>query len=180
MFAEPDKYRDWVLDQAEKRAEAKFETRFAEQRQMQQRDMETRLNDSLAATATGPRSYEFNVAYRDLTSLDKTPENAALVRRLVSNPDPGQAILEWWEDTSNPEYVEYHREQVRGAYNAPRPQRGNGVQRSNGRVPMQQPRHEVRLPRSLSDAAGGRSQHVSDPEMADGSEDSVFQYGARR
>ncbi len=129
-------------------------------------------------------SYSFNVAYRDLTSLDRTPENAALVRRLVANPETaGQAILDWWEQSSNSAYIEYHRDQIRQAYGvAARPPRG-GPQRQNGRVPMQNgqvPRHEVRLPRSLSEASGGRSQLVSDPEMMDGAEESIFAYGARR
>jgi len=184
MFADPDGYRNWVLGEAERRAEAKFNERFAQQQAMQQRDMEMRLNDSLAQTASGPRSYEFNVAYRDLTSLDRTPENSALVRRLVAQPDPGQAILEWWEQTSNPDYIEYHRDQVRQFYAQQAQPRRAGP---NGRVPLQngsrqpqQVRHEVRLPRSLSEASGGRSQHISDAEMSDGSEESVFAYGARR
>ena len=176
MFAEPDKHREWLLNEAEKRAEAKLEVRFAEQQRLQQQNEMGRLNESLAATATGPRAYEFNVAHRDLTSLEHTPANAALVRRLVSQPDPGQAILDWWETTSNPDYIEYHRDQIRQAYGTPRPSR----QQQNGRAPVGQPRHEVRLPRSLTEAVGGRSQHVSDPEMFDASEESVFAYGARR
>ena len=182
MFADPEGYRNWVLTEAERRAEARFNDRFGQMQQQQQRDMEMRLNDGLAQTASGPRSYEFNVAYRDLTSLDKTPENAALVRRLVQQPETaGQAILDWWEKSSNPEYIEYHRDQIRQAYGvAARPQRG-GPQRQNGRLQNGQvPRHEVRLPRSLSEASGGRSQHVSDPEMMDGAEESIFAYGARR
>lgn len=184
MFADPEGYRNWVLNEAERRAETKFNERFAQQQAMQQRDMEMRLNDSLAQTASGPRSYEFNVAYRDLTSLDRTPENSALVRRLVAQPDPGQAILDWWEQTSNPDYIEYHRDQVRQFYAQQAQPRRAGP---NGRVPLQngarqaqQVRHEVRLPRSLSEASGGRSQHISDAEMSDGSEESVFAYGARR
>ena len=182
QFADPQGYTNWIREDARREAERVFNERFAQQQQQQQRDMEMRLNDSLAQTASGPRSYEFNVAYRDLTSLDRTPENAALVRRLAAQPDPGQAILDWWELSSNPDYVEAHREIVRQTYAASRPQRG-GPQRQSSRVPMQNgqtPRHEVRLPRSLSEASGGRSQHISDAEMSDGSEESVFAYGARR
>jgi hypothetical protein len=186
QFADPAGHDAWLLEEGERRAEARFEARWQQQQQLQQRDMETRLNEGLASMASGPRSYEFNVAYRDLVSLNKTPENAALVRRLVANPETaGQAILDWWETTSNPDYIEYHRDVVRQTYSTPagRPQR-NGFPRQNGsRIPVQNrqaPRHEVRLPRSLSEATGGRSQHVNDPDMFDGAEDSIFAYGARR
>jgi hypothetical protein len=182
MFADPDGYRNWMLSEAERRAEAKLNDRFSQMQQQQQQETAVRLNESLAQTASGPRSYEFNVAYRDLTSLDRTPENAALIRGLVANPaTAGQAILDWWEQSSNPAYIEAHRDIVRQTYAAQRPLRGGAPQRQNGRLQNgQAPRHEVRLPRSLSEASGGRSQHVSDPEMMDGAEESIFAYGARR
>ena len=184
QFADPDGHDNWLIAEADRRAEARFNARFEQMQQQQQREFETRLNENLAQTAQGPRAYEFNVAYRDLTSLEKTPENAALVRRLTAQPDVGAAILDWWEQSSNSEYIEYHRDQIRQAYGTPRNPRGT-PQRQNGRVNGRQPqpgqvRHEVRLPRSLSDATGGRSQHVNDPDMFDGAEESIFAYGARR
>ena len=144
--------------------------------QQQQREQEMRLDENLRQTAQGPRAYEFNVAYRDLLSLDNTPEKGALVRRLTAQPDVGAAILDWWESSSNPDYIEYHRDQIRQAYGTPRAPRGTPL-RQNGRSPLQTrqaPRHEVRLPPSLSDATGGRSQHSSDLNGMDGAEESIF------
>ena len=179
MFSDPAAYEQWVLEQAEARASARLDERLTQFEQRQQMEQQQRLNENLVAHGSGPRGYEFNVAYRDLTSLPVTPQNTALVRRLTSSPDPGAAILDWWERDSNPEYVEHIRNEIREAYGAP--QRGNRApnRQAAGRQQMQ-PRHEVRLPRSLSSASGGRSQHVDDPEMWDQSEASVFSYGARR
>ena len=180
MFSDPEGYRTYLERRAEQRAEALVTERLTAFQTQQRQETEQRLNASLEAAATGPRAYEFNVAYRDLMSLDKTPENAAIVRRMTAQPDVGQAILDWWEQSSNPEYVEYHRDQIRQTYGAPM-----GRQRVNGggRQPQgrqQQPfRHEVRIPPSLSDATGGRSQHTIDPDLLDSSERSVFDYGSR-
>ncbi len=182
MFADPDGYRNWVLSEAERRAEVRFNDRFSQMQQQQQRDMETRLNDSLAQTASGPRSYEFNVAYRDLTSLDKTPENAALVRRLVQQPEiPAKPF---WTGGRNPQIpsisstIAIKSAKLTVLRLVPSGAAHN-VKTAVCRI-GQVPRHEVRLPRSLSEASGGRSQHMSDPEMMDGAEESIFAYGARR
>jgi hypothetical protein len=178
MFADPEGYRGYLERKAEQRAEALVTERLGAFQQQQRQETEQRLNANLEAAATGPRAYEFNVAYRDLISLDKTRENAQLIQRLTAQPDVGSAILEWWEQSSNPEYVEYHRDQVRGVYSTPAARRVNGGGRPQLR-PGQQVRHEVRIPPSLSDAAGGRSQHTNDPDLLDASERSVFDYGSR-
>jgi hypothetical protein len=174
MWADPEGYRQWLVRDAEQKADARVNAGLAAFRQEQQQDHLQRLNVNLENAANGIRGYEFRTAYRDLLDLPKTHENATLVRRLVATPDPGQAILDWWESSSNPDYVEYHRDQVRQTYGVEPGRRVNG-----GR--QQRPvRHEVRLPRSLSEASGGRSQHTIDPEMFDSSEQSVFDYGSRR
>jgi hypothetical protein len=179
MFADPEGYRAYLERKAEQRAEALVNERLGAFQQNQRQEQEQRLNSNLEAAATGPRAYEFHVAYRDLMGLDKTRDNAQLINRLITQPDVGKAILDWWEQSSNPEYVEYHRDQIRQAYGAvPGGRRVNGGGRPQLR-PGQQVRHEVRIPPSLSDAAGGRSQHVVDPDLLDASERSVFDYGSR-
>lgn len=182
MFTDPAAYEAWVIEQAEAKASARIDERLGAFQRDQQQETQQRINENLNAASRGPRGYEFNRAYDDLTSLPRTAENAALVRRLTLSADPAKAILDWWEQDSNPEYIEYVRNQIRQAYEPPQ-QRQRGFDRgpSGGRQqqPQQQPRREYRLP-SLSSASGTRSQHVSDPEMSDGSEASVFRYGAGR
>lgn len=180
MFAEPEKYEAWVLEQAESRAEAKLNERFSSFEQRQQAQSAQRVDAALGEAARGPRSFEFGAAYNALTSLDpRDPRNRATVSRIYNAGDNAEkALWDWWEQNGGPEYREQVMEQL-----TPRQQRQQrqDVQRG-GR--QEQPRHVIRpgqrLP-SLNSTSGSNSRgQIVDPEMSDGSEDSVFRFATRR
>lgn len=183
MFAEPEKYEEWVLEQAEARAEAKFDQRFQSFEQRQQQQTSQRVDSALAEAARGPRSFEFGAAYNALTSLDpKDPRNRATVGRVYNAGDNAEkALWDWWDQNGGPEYRDQILDQL-----TPREQRqqDRDFRRQGGRAPQGQPRHVIRqgqrLP-SLNAATGSNSrQTIADPEMSDGSEESVFRFGTRR
>lgn len=173
MFADPEKYEQWVLDQAEQRAAKRLETQLAERDRQQQEINNRRVDESLSSAARGERGFEFQAAYNRLTALDpRNPQARSTVQSIYNSPDPARALFDWWEENGGPEY----REQIL-AQLAPR------QQRSDRRPVQQQPRHEIRGPkplRSLNSAHGSNSQRVSDPDMLDGSDSSVFDYATRR
>ncbi len=177
MFAEPEKYEAWLVAEAERKAEAKLEQRFANyERQQQERESE-RVNQNLADAARGDRAFEFGAAYNALTSLDRNnPQAITTVRKIYNSPDPASALFDWWDkEGGGPDYRERILAQLMPRQRQGQPQRGNGQQ--------QQPRHEIRpgqrLP-SLNAATGSNVQQTGDPEMLDGSEASVFRFGAAR
>jgi hypothetical protein len=176
MFADPEGYERWVKEEAERIADAKVQERFTAFQQQQQQERETVLNDALNATATGPRGFEFQAAYRALTSLPKDAQSTALVGRIVRSPDPGQAILDWFEDNGAEEFREQIAQQLGLAPTARDTRRPNG----NSRQMSRQPRHETRLPPSLNSARGGGRQAIQDPEMLDDRDESVFAFATRR
>lgn len=179
MFAEPEKYEQWLQEQADKRAEAKINERFGAFEQRQQQERETRLNENLSLAANGERGFEFQAAYRAVTSLDpKVPQNRALVQRLINSPDQGKAFLDWFEDNGAEEFRESIAQQL-GLVPGRRAPAQNG-QRQQPRQQSQTPRHEVRLPPSLNTARGGQRQQVQDPEMMDDTDNSVFAFATRR
>jgi hypothetical protein len=176
MFADPEKYEQWVLEQAEHRAETKLEQRFQSFEQRQQAASAQRVDNALADAARGSRSFEFGAAYNALTSLDpRDPQARNVVGRIYNAADPEKALWDWWEQNGGPEYRERILEQL-----TPREQRE--AQRQGTR-PQGQPRHVIRPGRSLPSlnaATGSNRQQIADPEMYDGSEESVFRYGSRR
>jgi hypothetical protein len=179
MFADPEGYERWVIAEAEKKADAKIQERFGAYEQQQQQQREANLNANLERTATGERGFEFQAAYRALTSLDPKDANArATVQRILSSPDQGQAILDWFEENGAEDFRESVARQL-GLAPVPRQQqRGNG-QRQQPRQQSPQPRNEVRLPPSLNNARGGGRQQTNDPEMLDDSDSSVFRFATR-
>jgi hypothetical protein len=185
MYSDQEGYERWVLDQAEKRTEAKFEQRFTQFQQEQQAREARRVDESLAMAAKGERAFEFGAAYDALTSLDpRNPQSRATVGRIYNAPDPAKALFDWWEDNGGPEYRERILEQLDpGRRTARRGQERDPSRSFDDRGGRQQPRHVIRpgqrLP-SLNSATGSNSQRVSDPEMLDGSEEAIFRYGTRR
>jgi hypothetical protein len=175
MFADPEGYERWMKGEAAKEADTRIEARMTAFRQEQQQQREATLNDNLALTAQGERGFEFQAGYRALTSLDaRDPQSRATVQRIINSPDPGQALLNWFEDNGAQDFRENIANQLglvvpaqRGQRNAP-----------NTRQQQSQPRHEYRLP-SLNSAAGGGRQQVADPEMMDDSDDSVFRFASK-
>jgi hypothetical protein len=193
MFADPEGWKRWNREQVAREADERVNARFGAFEQRQREDAEARFNTSLDTAFGSPRGFEYRTAYRDLTTLDKTPQNAALVRQIFTSANPAQAIMDWWQETSNPEYIDYVRDTIRRTYASDergprRGSNGNGQRRGDYddrqdrgfSREQREPRREFRLPRSLNSAAGGGSQRISDPEMLDGSEGSVFSFGARR
>jgi hypothetical protein len=172
MFADPEGYERWMRAEAAKEADARIEQRMTAFRAEQQQQRETTLNDNLALTAQGERGFEFQAGYRALTALDpKDPQNRATVQRIINSPDPGQALLAWYEDNGAEEFRANIAAQL-GL--VPAQQRAPSRQQQS-----QQPRREYRLP-SLNSAAGGGRQQVADPEMMDDSDDSVFRFASKR
>jgi hypothetical protein len=166
MFADPEGYEKWVLDQAEQRASARFE------QQQQQRD-EQRVNASLGEAARGARSFEFQAAYGKLQTLDPRDPNAQrTVRGIVNSSDPAKALFDWWDQNGGEEFREGVRAQLIPNYR-PQPQRG-----APQRQPTQTEERVFRLPKSLNGATGG-AHRVSDPDLYDDSESSVFAYATR-
>jgi hypothetical protein len=184
-FADPDGFDRWqdakygrMLDDRIRQVNEGW------QRELQNRET-TRINRSLDAMARGPRGWEFSQAYQSLTSLPVTPENAAMVRGISESPNPGDALMEWWEVNGGEEFRQGILDQLADQYGfvPPSQDRGGGKPNGNG---QQSPRHVTRLPagmrstRSLNDARGGRRQETPDPEMFDDSERSVFSFASRR
>jgi hypothetical protein len=179
MFAEPDKYEQWVLEQAERRASSRIEERFAAFQQVQQQREMQRVDQNLSAAAQGERAFEFQAAYNALTRLDpRDPRNQSLVQGIYTAPDPSKAMFDWWDRNGGEEYRAQVFEQL--APRVQQRQQSRAPQNGNGRM---QPRHEIRpaqrLP-SLNSATGSNVQRNADPEMQDGSERSIFDYGTRR
>ena len=184
MFADPDGFREYVMRNAQESARA------AAQAEFQTRELD-RVEQSLQAAAAGPRRFEFQEAYRQLTSLPRNAESARLVRDITSARDPATALFEWFEANGAEDFRADIAEQL--GFEVERPQRG----RDNGRRPAPRqrddydepaPRHEVRLPQSmqrgrmpsLNEARGAsRSQRDADPRGFDGSDSAIFDYASR-
>jgi hypothetical protein len=174
--AEPDPWNDpkaWAEN------ERKETLRIWESRQ---------VNSALAAAH---RQYgdEFVAAYKELTSLNPgDPLSRATVQHIWDSHNAGESLMEWHaehqalqtmrkaggvsaykqnivnEIMSDPEMRRQILADMRGEA-----QRGDG-----GR-----PRTSTRLPKSLNGASGGGSVRVSDPDLYDGSDASVFAYAMK-
>lgn len=184
MFAEPERYEAWVLDQAERRALEKMDQRFQSLEQRQTQQVVQRVDASLNEAARGPRSFEFTAAYNALTSLDaRDPRNRAIVGKVFNAGDNAeQALWDWWDRNGGQEYRDQILDQLNPRERRAQEREFSREDRGRGRGEV---RHEIRrgqrLP-SLNSASGSmrsRSQ-VQDPEMSDGSEESIFRFAARR
>lgn len=181
MFADPEGYERWVMEEADRRADAKIEARMQRLEHDNQAREARRLDENLSAAAQGPRGFEFQAAYGALTALDpKSPEDVATVRRITSSQDPAAALFAWWDENGGPEYRENIAAQL-GLVAQPRQQVRQGGRLSPQPQRMQpQPRNVVRVPASLNGASGGGSKQIADPELYDDSESSVFDFATRR
>jgi hypothetical protein len=188
MFSDPDGYEKWVLEEADRRAEARVEQRLRESMEQQQQREMARVNENLSRAARGQRGFEFREAFDRLTSLDpRDQRNRDLVRGIYESADPASALFEWWEENGGPEYREAIYAQVAGEP-APRQQRGFDRHGASNEMRRQAPaRNEVRysggqqrrMPPSLNSAVGGGRQQINDPEMLDNSDDAVFRFAMR-
>jgi hypothetical protein len=202
MFADPDGWKAWNRRQVQAEATQIARREFGTFRQeMQQRD-ESRINLAFEEAASGARGFEFNAAYRMLTTtLD--PRNArdrATVARIVQSQDPTQALFDWFEDNGAEEFRASVAEQLglepANGYEDDRGQqrsngrnggdnrqaRQNGGQRQQPRQQQGQPRQVYRMPPSLNAARGGsgnRQGQQANPDMQDDSDASSFEFAMR-
>lgn len=186
MFADPEGWKAWNRRQAESIADDRANRVLGSFRQEQQEARNQRLNDNLSVAASGPRGFEFQAAYRALTSLNsKDPVAVRMVRGIIDSPDPSAALFDWWEENGGPEYREDILSQLMPERQARQP--GNGQQRrgapnQNRQQPGQQPRQVFRGPqplRSLNGAQGSNSQRQSNLEDLDGSDESIWDFATR-
>ena len=144
-----------------------------------------RINMSME-TARARHGETFDAAFTAIRRLDpNNPENKALVQRLIAQPNPGDAMVQWHkrnevlrevgEDPAS--YKARIAEETRKAL-ASDPEfrkqllaemRGDAETGDGGR-----PRAVTRLPGSLARAAGGNSRAPNDNEQFDDSDNSVF------
>ncbi|HEX4828313.1 MAG TPA: hypothetical protein VFV12_08810 [Xanthobacteraceae bacterium] len=184
MFADPEGFREYL------RSEAVREARTITQQEFQLREL-NRVEDSLQTAAAGPRRFEFQEAYRRLTSLPRNAESARLVTGIVSSADPAAALFDWFEGNGADDFRADIAEQLGFEVDRPAPRRGDRSERRASREEFepQAPRHETRLPQSmrrqppsLNEARGGARRGGLDQDARgfDGSEDAIFDYAARR
>jgi hypothetical protein len=189
MFAEPEKYEQWVLDRADERAAQRMQAVFNQRDEAQRQQFNDNVERSMAAAERGPRGFEFRAAYNALLQLNNTnPQDRSTVQSIVYSRDPAGALFEWWDANGGEAFRETLIAQLQGRNNRDQGDR-RGTQarreredRSTDRY-EERPRHVVRPARpmrSLNGAAGGSSHRVSNPEMLDGSEGSVFEFATRR
>jgi hypothetical protein len=202
MFADPDGWKAWNRRQVQAEATQIARREFGTFRQeMQQRD-ESRINSAFEEAASGARGFEFNAAYRTLTTtLD--PRNArdrATVARIVQSQDPTQALFDWFEDNGAEDFRASVAEQLglepangyeddRGQDRQQRRNGGDNRGRQNGGQQRQQPRQQqgqprqvYRMPPSLNAARGGsgnRQGQQANPDMQDDSDRSAFDFAMR-
>jgi len=204
VIVDPQGWREWNDRRTQERIQAGVREGIGAFRQeMQQRD-EGRINQSFGELAQGPRRSEFNAAHQTLLTLDpRNPQNQATVRRIVNSPDPGAALMDWFEDNGAEEWraevaeqlglgdlYEQSRQQQqsrqRGGNGNRQNGRQNGGRQQQSRQEQGQPRQVYRVPRSLSDAGGGRGGNSRDgagtnfdPDAMDDSDESVFRSAMR-
>jgi hypothetical protein len=179
MFADPEGWKQWNERQTQARIDQVVNQRLgAFQQSLQQRE-EQRLNQSFHEVRLGPRGYEFDAAYRALTSLDpRNAQNQAAVARIRNSNDPAQAFLEWWDNNGGPEYREAVAQQFGFEPEQPR-QQGRSQRGAQPRQQSQQPRQTYRVPPSLNSARGGGNRVQQDPDMMDDSDEATFRFATR-
>jgi hypothetical protein len=189
IIVEPDKWREWNDRRVQERIDKGIREGLGAVRQDIQARDETRINQSFGELASGPRRAEFNAAHQALLSLDpRSPRDRATVSRIVNSPDPGNALMDWFEVNGAEDFradmaellgfgeeyqqmlQEQQREQPRARANNGANRQGGNRQQGNGRQQFsrqnpqgqQQPRSVFRVPPSLSEARGGRGGNSRD------------------
>jgi hypothetical protein len=173
MFADPE---GW-----ERAVRAEMQGQVAQQMQ------ERFLNMSLASTHA-EHGDEFEYAYQQLTSLDPTdPRNRAVVNQITQAPNPGQALMRWAEprlETYRERKAQEQNEQFEQLLDNPEflqqaLDRARGRARENQRTATDVNRRgPPRMPPSLNATTGGNAR-ITDPELYNDSDRSVFDYATR-
>lgn len=185
MFVEPEKYEQWIIERANEQALQNVQRMFAHRDEQQRVAFNQNVDRSLQAAKVSERGFEFDAAYSALLRLNpQNPQDRAAVQNIVHSPDPGRSLFDWWDRNGGEEYRETLIARLTGR--DPRQDRGRDERRPARRSRddrYEQPRHEIRPARplrSLNAASGGSSHRVSDPEMLDGSDSSVFDFATRK
>jgi hypothetical protein len=186
MFAEPEKYEAWVLDQARANAAQEMGKVVTE-----------KFVTASMADAHETHGDEFVKAYESLTGInpvtnqvvrqiDRTdPVRQAEINRIITAPNPGRALMKWQSQQatlarvgSDPaKFEESIRNEMREALMKDpefRKQiladlKSEAATADNGR-----PRNVTRFPKSLTDVSGGQSAQSRDPANYDDSDEGAF------
>ncbi len=187
MFTDPDKYEQWVLDQARTNAAQEMGKVVTE-----------RFVTASMADAHETHGDEFVKAYENLTGInpvtqqvvrqiDRTdPVRMGEINRIISAPNPGRALMKWQGQQatlarvgSDPaKFEESIRNETREALMKDpefRKQiladlKSEAASADNGR-----PRTVTRFPKSLTDVSGGQSAQLRNPSDYDDSEAGAFE-----
>jgi hypothetical protein len=155
----------------------------------------------LAAMRHGPM---FDHAWQHFFQSCQNGADPVSYFRVMNARSPGEEMVRWFNERrimhetggdinvyrhrvaaqllQDPEFLAYMQQQQSGAMPPPNAQRAGQMQPrgDDGRFqPQQQPRHEVRLPSSLS-KMNGASRGVSFDEPEDGSDEAIFDAGRPR
>lgn len=170
MFADPEGYTRHVIEQANQLANM-------------------RLVEGSLADAADTHGDKFKAAYEELQNIGRSEKQqfstSATVSRIWNSPNPGKALMNWHQQQATLREVgndpAAYKEKLRTDLlkdpeflaSAIEAAKALARQGDNGRS-----RSTTRLPPSLNSQTGG-SHQVSDPEMDDGSEASVFDYATK-
>jgi hypothetical protein len=171
MFAEPERYEQWLLDRASERSMAQIQQRMYVAHNQS-------VDHKLAQAAQGERAFEFAPAYNALMSLNPNhPQHHQLMRAVYSSPDPAGTLFQWWDQSGmGPQFRSSILRQLGVDPAASRGQRSQGGS-------AQQPRYVIRpgqdLP-SLNSARGSNAQRNADPRAIGTSDLDVFNYATQR
>ncbi len=189
MFSDPDGHEAWIIARAEERAQAIFQQGMQTLAQRQQQEWNYNLDQNLVAHSQGERGFEFQPAYKALTSLDKRdPQVRALVQSILYSSDPGSEMFKWWDQNGGPEYRERTRERLHAEYEQRLAQLGEqpparqSRQESRPQRTQAQPRQVFRGPQSIPSLNGATSANPSranDPDLYNGSPESVWDFATR-
>lgn len=173
LFEDPQGFAKYFQDQTK-----------AEIAAVQQQAREDRINFSMEL-AKSKHGDTFDKAFAALRELPVTPDNRAVVQRLTSSPNPGQAVVDWHrrnetlrEVGDDPAaYKAKIAEDTRKALMADPEFRkalvadlhAEAMTGDDGR-----PRTAIRLPPSLNRVAGGNARAPNDLSVFDGSDQAIF------
>lgn len=149
------------------------------------KQMRDREVDSSIEAARTRHGKAFDDALGALKGLDfKSPENVALVRRMEASSNPGESILSWHKRNEamravGDDLAAYNArvaDETRNKLMADPEFRKEFLASLRGEATGDQgrPRTGVKLPKSLSQAAGSNARSPDDLEIFDGSEGAVF------
>jgi hypothetical protein len=174
MFADPEGYEKWLRADIERG------------HQERQQATESRLVEASMADAHELHGEKFVKAYQAITSQSpQDPAARALVARIWSSPNPGRAMMNWWQQqetlrevgTDPGKYKERIAAETREALMKDPEFRKQLLAELKGQASGAnggQPKNVTRIPKSLSEASGGSSARERGGEN-DGSDRVIFE-----